>query len=45
MSLNLHEAYDLTVVVPVFNEEESLPSLFQALQQYQQHSAMLPLCE
>lgn len=40
MSLNLHEAYDLTVVVPVFNEEESLPSLFQALQQYQQHSAM-----
>lgn len=40
MTLDLHDAYDLTVVVPVFNEEESLPSLFTELERYSQNSAM-----
>lgn len=38
--LNLAAQYDLTVVVPVYNEQESLPSLFTALQQYAQKSSM-----
>ncbi|MBU3843453.1 MAG: glycosyltransferase family 2 protein [Candidatus Anaerobiospirillum pullicola] len=38
--LNLAAQYDLTVVVPVYNEQESLPSLFSALQQYAQKSSM-----
>ena len=38
--LNLAVQYDLTVVVPVYNEQESLPSLFTALQQYAQKSLM-----
>lgn len=35
--------YFLTVVVPVFNEEESLPRLTAALEQYRQH-ASVSLC-
>lgn len=40
MALDLSASYELTVVVPVFNEEESLPSLFAALENYGAHSAM-----
>lgn len=31
----VHSHYDLTVIVPVFNEEESLPRLYEALREYQ----------
>lgn len=34
-AIDLKDSYDLTVVVPVFNEEESLERLFEALTQYQ----------
>lgn len=41
--LDLHHLYDLTVVIPVFNEEESLERLFEALLAYQ-HKSSVKVC-